>query len=559
MAARGSADLEVGEDAEWGVYGVDWWYEDDEENLAALQVLEEDFKKKKEDWEEKVEKATELEAKVKETKEELQVKMDQKKKALEDRAEAKKAKDEAEKKFKEMKEKLKKKEKEEEKKKKEKEKAEVAKMRQETEIKKRIEKEEKKKEKEEEKKRKEAEKQQKEDAKQKKEAQKNKKKQDDEDDDENQTGSLKEVSSEEEDEDEGEKKRKERMAQAKKKAKELDELRMKKIKEKEEKEVKEEEEKEKQLISQLKEMGFLKKEKEEEEEEEEEEAEAEDGGNDDDDDDDDDDKTDVGEDAFGDIQDLGQALNAGFGLDDIIEEAGEDDLMAMRRAMFGDSDDDEDCSDYLEDAESEKELTDEQIINKMLNPNAGMDGPIHGKRANSSAGRGRAEESKDDVLDAIRGEVQMKLIEVATAADQQFNTAAGNITTVMNSSTTNPKTMVTAAFDQMDVAGLRKITEVVNGNNKDQKIKTIANLVYSNDQNIIKAKAKAAECLKAAMEESLRFALTNQYGNDKAVIDWQTCGSDVLDALSRKMRAAGAEAVRVAQAAAAKAAAGPVG
>ena len=53
------------------------------------------------------------------------------------------------------------------------------------------------------------------------------------------------------------------------------------------------------------------------------------------DDDDDDDKTDAGGYEFGSIEDLGAALEAGFELDDLLEEAGEDDLQAMKRDMFG--------------------------------------------------------------------------------------------------------------------------------------------------------------------------------------------------------------------------------
>ena len=38
------------------------------------------------------------------------------------------------------------------------------------------------------------------------------------------------------------------------------------------------------------------------------------------------------------------------------------------------------CSDYNPDAKSADD-DDETIINKVMNPNAGMDGPIYGKRA----------------------------------------------------------------------------------------------------------------------------------------------------------------------------------
>ena len=49
-----------------------------------------------------------------------------------------------------------------------------------------------------------------------------------------------------------------------------------------------------------------------------------------------------GEEAFGSVEDLAQMLQAGMALEDCVQEVGNEDLLQMRRAMFGDSDDDED-------------------------------------------------------------------------------------------------------------------------------------------------------------------------------------------------------------------------
>lgn len=69
----------------------------------------------------------------------------------------------------------------------------------------------------------------------------------------------------------------------------------------------------------------------------------------------------------------------------------------------------------------------------------------------------------------------------------------------------------------------------------------ITNYLYGLNISTIKAKGAASEALKDAMEESVKFAALNQYGSEKAIIDWQTCASDVLDVLGRKQRAAGAD------------------
>ena len=45
---------------------------------------------------------------------------------------------------------------------------------------------------------------------------------------------------------------------------------------------------------------------------------------------------------FGTIQDLQQLLQAGLALEDCVQDVGKEDLLEMKRAMFGDSDDDED-------------------------------------------------------------------------------------------------------------------------------------------------------------------------------------------------------------------------
>ena len=136
----------------------------------------------------------------------------------------------------------------------------------------------------------------------------------------------------------------------------------------------------------------------------------------------------------------------------------------------------------------------------------------------------------------------MRIDEVSRVNDPQFMVGINNITAIMNASIANPNTMMMTSFEQMTVAGLRKITEVVNGNNKDQKLKLITNIIYGTDLGNIKAKVAAGDALKIAMEESIKFAITNQYGNERAVVDWTKVGADAFDVILSKERAAGAAA-----------------
>ena len=146
-------------------------------------------------------------------------------------------------------------------------------------------------------------------------------------------------------------------------------------------------------------------------------------------------------------------------------------------------------------------------------------------------------------MDAIQTAFTQKVEETAKAKDLYLNQAATNSMTLMKSSMANPKTTLTAAFEQLSVPNLRKITEVVNGNNKDQTNRTITNAVYAAELAAIKSKTAACEATKEAMEESIKYVSMNQYGNDKANINWSACCSDVLDIISRKERAAGAAEV----------------
>ena len=143
----------------------------------------------------------------------------------------------------------------------------------------------------------------------------------------------------------------------------------------------------------------------------------------------------------------------------------------------------------------------------------------------------------------------MRVDDVSRVNDQQFLAGVNNITAIMNASIANPNTMMMTAFEQLNVAGLRTITEVVNGNNKDHKLKSFVNIIYGTDIGNIKAKIAAGDALKIAMEESLKFALTNQYGNERAVVDWTKVGTDAFDVMLSKERAAGAAAQAAAAAA----------
>ena len=158
-------------------------------------------------------------------------------------------------------------------------------------------------------------------------------------------------------------------------------------------------------------------------------------------------------------------------------------------------------------------------------------------------------------MDAIQTAFTQKAEDAAKGKDQYLNQVAANSMTLVKSSMGNPKTTLTAAFEQLSVPNLRKILDVANGNNKDQKIRIITNAVYAAEMAAIKSKITACEAVKEAMEESVKYVTMNQYGNDKAIINWSACASDVLDIISRKERAAGAaEASKQAVAATASAA-----
>ena len=143
-------------------------------------------------------------------------------------------------------------------------------------------------------------------------------------------------------------------------------------------------------------------------------------------------------------------------------------------------------------------------------------------------------------MDAIQTTFTQKVDDAAKSKDPYLMQVATNSMTLVKSSMGNPKTTLTAAFEQLSVPNLRKILDVANGNNKDQKIRIITNAVYAAEMAAIKSKITACEAVKEAMEESVKYVTMNQYGNDKAIINWSACASDVLDIISRKERAAGA-------------------
>ena len=125
----------------------------------------------------------------------------------------------------------------------------------------------------------------------------------------------------------------------------------------------------------------------------------------------------------------------------------------------------------------------------------------------------------------------MRIDEVSRVNDPQFLVGVNNIIAIMNASIANPNTMMMTSFEQMNVVGLRKITEVVNGKNKDQKLKLITSIIYGTDLGNIRAKVAAGDALKLAMEESIKFAITNQYSNERSDVDWTKFGADAFDVI----------------------------
>ena len=74
-------------------------------------------------------------------------------------------------------------------------------------------------------------------------------------------------------------------------------------------------------------------------------------------------------------------------------------------------------------------------------------------------------------------------------------------------------------------------------------------IIYGNDLGNIKAKAIAGDALKMAMEESIKFAITNQYGNERAGVEWTKIGADAFDVILSKERGAAGAAAQAAAAA----------
>ena len=61
-------------------------------------------------------------------------------------------------------------------------------------------------------------------------------------------------------------------------------------------------------------------------------------------------------------------------------------------------------------------------------------------------------------MESAQTVVRMRIDEVSRVNDQQFMVGVNNITAIMNASIANPNTMMMTSFEQMTVAGLRKIT-----------------------------------------------------------------------------------------------------
>eukprot|EP00930_Biecheleria_cincta_P009907 TRINITY_DN11179_c0_g1_i2.p1 TRINITY_DN11179_c0_g1~~TRINITY_DN11179_c0_g1_i2.p1 ORF type:complete len:374 (+),score=136.30 TRINITY_DN11179_c0_g1_i2:258-1379(+) len=329
-----------------------------------------------------------------------------------------------------------------------------------------------------------------------------------EEEEKDQPGVLKEVSSEEDSE---EIKRKKRMEQAKKKSKELDKAMMKKIKEKEKKEEEEEHKKAMMMKRKLKAMFpgiHVDSDLEEAKEEEEEEDEEKDAGKDNDDDDDDDDDNDSQDDASEECSDLDSKASS---VGDILHP---------------------------------KICSDAKALSRMLNPDAGMDGLICGKRA-ASSGVKKSELDKEDML---------RLVKFATVTKAQIGNALGDpvltqvCVKVDQMLQDASEELITNALHNMTADTLTKLAEgLKNNRNPDSKVRSLSKAVFKAEFNTLANKDTAIKALTefkdGALDGAVKHALYQEWMNDDGSIPWtrleQKIDKTIKDGIFEEGRAAG--------------------
>ena len=151
-------------------------------------------------------------------------------------------------------------------------------------------------------------------------------------------------------------------------------------------------------------------------------------------------------------------------------------------------------------------------------------------------------DSKEAQLDALARASDNGVRSVRAANDPVLNACCDTVDLMKNIVAASGLVGFTQALHQLDPVALKKLVEVVYGNNKVHKLATFKQYLFAQNLAAIRAKQAVMVDLDDAMESSVNLAICAAFGDERGQISWNTVGSTIQEVIALKERATGAGA-----------------
>ena len=163
-----------------------------------------------------------------------------------------------------------------------------------------------------------------------------------------------------------------------------------------------------------------------------------------------------------------------------------------------------------------------------------------GKRGNSS----REDQSKDGAIDEIERTLQKCVTEVGTLDGLELlQGTVANLNTHIDATKQNPDA-VKILLAQMDKTSLLRILTALETNNGDAKLANLKNTFYKTEVGQIRTVNDKTKSILEAFWHSINYMLTSAFSNETGRIQWSVLKQEVLNQVSLRDQAIGAQAAR---------------
>ena len=162
------------------------------------------------------------------------------------------------------------------------------------------------------------------------------------------------------------------------------------------------------------------------------------------------------------------------------------------------------------------------------------------KRGNSS----REDQSKDGAIDEIERTLQKCVTEVGTLDGLELlQGTVANLNTHIDATKQNPDA-VKILLAQMDKTSLLRILTALETNNGDAKLANLKNTFYKTEVGQIRTVNDKTKSILEAFWHSINYMLTSAFSNETGRIQWSVLKQEVLNQVSLRDQAIGAQAAR---------------